>query len=846
MSTGDGVSRRRVLQGVAVGAGAVTLPVGGAAVAAQVEAAERQTFGLNLDWRFIRSNVAGAEQVAFDDSGWAVVSVPHTYNDVDSFDNWIGSSGESSVAMQPTWYRKRFQLPAEQAGHKVILELEGIRQAATVYLNGILIGSYEAGVTPFGFDLTDEVLFGADNVLAICADNTKWRPEAATGMPFQWDTRDFNPTFGGLTRNVILHVVPKTHFTLPLYSNLGTTGTYVYPSAVNVSGHTATINAEAQISNGENRSRTLTVSAEVLDEQGASVGTLPASTVALAAGTSHVFKVGSRISRLNFWSPSYPALYTVRLTLTEGTTVVDTYTVRTGFRKAEFRGGASTGGVYINDRQIFLTGYAQRATNEWAVLGDAVPEWLRDHDGRLIRESKANLIRWMHLAAQPANIRMTDRYGLVSVQPAGDKEADATGVQWDQRLAAMRDVMIYFRNSPSILFWESGNNWLSADHQQQMRALKQTWDPSGMRAIGSRATSDNSAYGGTAAVDQCEYIGTMLNRHYSDYARDRMPLIESEFTRDEAPRRVWDTASPPDFGYVTGPDVTYHWTSEDFAATVAASTRHEFWSQRIQGPGNKRYSGAAALTWADSNQHGRQYNWETCRLSGRVDAVRIPKETYYTHRVMQSPTPDLHIVGHWTYPSGTVKTVYVMAAGVARVDLLVNGGSVGTSTSPQYDFLHTFTDVSWQSGTITAVGYDSAGTELTRAQKQTTGVPVALRLTAHVSPDGLKADGTDVAMIDVEAVDSAGRRVPTDQARVDFTVTGPAKLLGGHNAGIPYSVFQSHVSTEAGINRVFVRTTRTAGPITVRATRGGLATATVTVTSTAVTTTGGLTEPPPL
>jgi beta-galactosidase len=834
------VSRRTLLRATAAGATMFTPAVTSPQEAAAAPASGRQTYSLNLDWKFIKQNVSGAQQPAYDDSAWTTVSVPHTYNDVDSFDDWITSSGESSVAMQPTWYRKRFQLPADHAGRKVLLELEGIRQAATVYLNGSLIGTYEHGVTPFGFDLTDKTLFGADNVLAICTDNTKWRPETATGMPFQWDTRDFNPTFGGLTRNVTLHVLPKTYFTLPLYSNLRTTGTYVYPTAVNVSGHTATINAEAQIRNEETTARTLTVSAELFDSSGTVVGTLPAVSLTVAAGATQTAKLSSRISKLIFWSPSRPALYTVRLTLVDGSTTVDTHTLLTGFRKAEFKGGAATGGVHINDQFLWLTGYAQRATNEWAVLGDAVPEWLRSHDGELIRASNANLIRWMHIAAQPSNIRMTDRYGLVSIQPAGDKESDATGRQWEQRLELMRDVMIYFRNSPSILFWESGNNWITAEHQQQMRELKQTWDPYGARAIGSRATSDNAAYGGTAAVDQCEYIGTMLNRHYSDYARDRMPIIESEYTRDEAPRRVWDTASPPDFGYVTGPDVTYHWTSEDFAGTLAASLRHEFWSQRVQGPGNRRYSGAAALTWADSNQHGRQYGWETGRLSGRVDAVRIPKESYHTYRVMQSPAPDLHVIGHWSYPSGTTKTVYVMAAHVARVDLLVNGSRVGSSNAPQYEFLYTFPGVAWQSGTITAVGYDSTGAEVVRAQKETAGAAVALKLTPYTSPDGLKADGTDVVMLDVEAVDAQGRRVPTDQARVDFTLAGPGRLLGGYNPGKRFSVFQTYVDTEAGINRVFVRTTRTAGAITVRATRSGLATATITVTSMPVTTTGGL------
>jgi beta-galactosidase len=93
---------------------------------------------------------------------------------------------------------------------------------------------------------------------------------------------------------------------------------------------------------------------------------------------------------------------------------------------------------------------------------------------------------------------------------------------------------------------------------------------------------------------------------------------------------------------------------------------------------------------------------------------------------------------------------------------------------------------------------------------------------------------------DIEVVDSRGRRCPTDQARVDFAVTGPATLLGSYNSGIQYSVFKPYANTECGINRVFVRATRTAGQITLRATRQGLATGSATVTSIPVTLTGGL------
>ncbi|WP_211116767.1 RICIN domain-containing protein [Glycomyces buryatensis] len=839
-----GVRRRSVFVGAAVGAGALATGTTTLLEASPAHAATpsgRTVYSLNPDWRFIQDNVSGAQSFGFDDSGWDDVSVPHTYNDVDSFDDYITSSGESAVAMQVTWYRKHFTMPEEHRGQKVLLEFEGVRQAATVYVNGADVGLYENGVAPFGFDITDQIRFGAENVIAVKADNTKWRPEESSNMPFQWDSRDFNPEYGGLTRNVRMYVVPATYFTLPLYNGLRTVGTYVYANAFNISGATATINVEPQIRNELNSSRTLSLSAKVIEPDGTVRATIAGPSVTLAGGETRIVPFATSVGDLRFWSPGDPHLYTVEVLISEGDTVVDAHSINTGFRKTTYRGGTSNGGVYINDKYVFLTGYAIRSTNEWAAIGGAVPEWMTEIDGKMIRDSKANLIRWMHIAANPANIRATDKYGIVSIQPAGDKEKDVTGRQWDQRVELMRDVLIYFRNNPSILFWEAGNNAITAAHMRQMVELRKTWDPNGGRGMGCRAISDDPYWGGKECVDAAEWVGTMLNRHYSVYARDRKVIIESEYTRDEAPRRVWDNASPPDYGYKTGPDVTYHLTSEQFAGTHAASTRWEFWGQRIQGPGDRRYSGAAALIWADSNQHGRQYNWECCRMSGRVDAVRIPKESMFTYRVMQNPDPDLHIIGHWTYPSGTRKTMYVMAsAPVRRVRLLVNGTQVGDSSSRQQDFLYTFSNITWQSGTITAVGYDANGAEIVRTSKATTGAAAALRLTAHTSPEGLVADGTDIAFFDVEAVDSQGRRMPTHQSRVDFQLTGPGTFLGGFNPRIQRSVHKSYVQTEAGINRVFVRAGRTPGAITLRANATGLTSATAAVESSEFATTDGL------
>lgn len=83
----------------------------------------------------------------------------------------------------------------------------------------------------------------------------------------------------------------------------------------------------------------------------------------------------------------------------------------------------------------------------------------------------------MHVAGSPADVRAFDRCGIVCTQPAGDKEKESFGRQWDQRVELMRDVIIAFRNHPSILFWEAGNNSISREHMREMRLLKQRLDP---------------------------------------------------------------------------------------------------------------------------------------------------------------------------------------------------------------------------------------------------------------------------------------------------------------------------------------------------------------------------------
>jgi len=808
-------------------------------------------YSFNSDWKFIRADVTNAEQIAFDDSKWSDVGAPHTFNDVDSYTQIISHSGGDRAAWSGiVWYRKHFKLPANAKDGKVFLEFEGIKQAGRFWVNGKLVGKFENGITACGLDLTGFVNFGdADNLIAVKVDNSNDYVEEGTGIGYEWMGRAFNPNYGGLNHDITLHLTSKVYQTLPLYENLKTTGVYIYGSNFDIKNKTCDVNLEAQVKNESGDQQSITLSAIVVDADGNVCTKFQSDALDLVNGEAEVFTANGKLSDAKFWSDETPNLYNVYSILTVNDKVVDVQKITTGFRKTEFKGGVGTGGVYLNDKFVYLTGYAQRSSDEWAGLGQAYPDWMHDYNAQLIRSTHANYIRWMHISPQAVDVRACDKSGIVEVCPAGDKEKDATGRQWEQRVEVMRDAMIYFRNSPSILFWEAGNNSITPAHLQQMVDLRKQFDPNGGRVVGCRTLND------AGATPIAEYFGVMIGqdkrtdaltnpteqfRAFSLERRDRAPFIETEDFRDEAARRFWDDFSPPHFGFKKGENDTYAWNSETFCL-AAAERYHDYFINRISNPdpAHSKWAAYASIYWSDSNADGRQDSSEVCRVSGKVDSVRLPKQAYYVYRVMQNPAPDIHIIGHWNYPANTTKTIYVAANHCDAVELFVNGKSLGKSSSPMNGYIFAFPQIKFAAGKISAVA-SANGKIVAQDEIETAGAAKAIKLTPHVSPNGLQADGSDVAFFDVEVVDAQGRRCPTDEARVDFKLAGAAIWRGGYNSGKINSINNLYLDTECGINRVAIRSTLTPGKITLTATRAGLEPATIQLDSKPVAITDGL------
>ena len=790
-------------------------------------------YNFNSGWLVkVGKDVPHASSSRCEDGDWQQVTLPYSFNQHEAFAKAIDQLTDTIA-----WYRKHFVLPAElKNAKKFFIEFEGVRFGARCFLNGKELGWSDNGVMAFGFDLTPYIKRNGENVLAIRCDNN-WRykehfktwsdkaqKEVRSG--FQWNDKNFYCNYGGINKNVWLHVMQSDVYqTLPLYSNLETTGVYVYASKHDVKGRSAVITAESQVKNESEKEQKISYSIIVSERGGKQIASFTGQSVTVEPGKTAVCRASQKVSGLHFWSWGYGYLYDVKTQLVADGKVIDETTTTTGFRKTDFKDGM----VYLNDRVLQLKGFAQRSTNEWPAVGISIPAWMSDYSNRLVLGCNGNFFRWMHVTPMKQDVESFDRLGLIQAMPAGDAEKDVTERRWEQRKEVMRDAIIYNRNNPSILFYECGNNQISEEHMVEMKTIRNLYDPFGGRAIGSRNMLDSK---------EAEYGGEML---YVNKSAGK-PMWQMEYCRDEGIRKYWDEWSYPYHKEGDGPlfrgarAVSYN-HNQDGLAVENVIRWNEYWVAR-PGQGRRVNSGGAKIIFSDSNTHYR--GEKNYRTSGDVDAMRIAKDSYFAHQVMWDGWVDTekdhtYIVGHWNYEKDVVKPVYVVSTG-DEVELLLNGKSLGKGKQSD-TFLFTFENVQFQAGKLEAISR-KGGKEVSRYALETVGKPAVLKMHWIEAPQTFRADGADIRMAEIEVTDNQGRRCPLANDMVTFSLEGNAEWLGGLSGDVADSldnrVLSKELPVEAGACRVMLRSTTEAGNIKLTASAKGFKPAQLSIATTAV------------
>ena len=196
---GKRIDRRKFLEVTGAGVAGATLmsQLSNVTLAAPaVNSSQRRVFPLNHKWLYSEKNVAGGTSPRFNDTGFARVTIPHT----NKLLPWHGFDDKDYQFV--SLYRRHFRMPAGLSGRRVFVDFGGVMTAATVTFNGQKLGEYRGGYTPFSFELTSNINWRGDNVLAVEVDST----ERNDIPPFGGDI-DYL-TFGGIYRDVGLRVVP--------------------------------------------------------------------------------------------------------------------------------------------------------------------------------------------------------------------------------------------------------------------------------------------------------------------------------------------------------------------------------------------------------------------------------------------------------------------------------------------------------------------------------------------------------------------------------------------------------------------------------------------------------------
>ena len=770
------------------------------------------------DWRFFRGDVAGAQELAFDDSAWRTLDVPHDWriedlpyaisddggatanpslfafhtipspdgpapDSIGPFDVnadpepdadfafpgigkivMAGGRGQGYTVDGIGWYRKHFKLPMHATSkERVSLRFDGVFQNADFWLNGVHLGFHPNGYCPFAFDLTPHFNANGDNVLAVRVDNR--------GKTSRWYTGS------GIYRRTWLTVSAAVH--IPHWGVHATTPTTDPRHSI--------VRAEVQVANAGARPEEVSVRLVVLDAHGKTIATQSTPPRPLPGGATDAHAADIKLDSAALWSPEEPNLHELRAELLVAGKVIDAASTSFGIRSLTF--GAD--GLKLNGKSYKLCG--GNIHHDHGPLGAVAIDRAEERTVEVMKAAGFNALRAAHNPPAPALLDACDRLGILVLEEFVDhwdtpKSRDDYHRYfpewWERDLSA---VMLRDRNHPSVIAWSVGNE-ISADpngYGPRIAALMRTFDTTrpiaqGGQNVGPR-DGDIWSY-----VDIGDYHGEPPAEAIA--AHPDKAFLQSENT----PPRMYDNWKlAQDHAWYVG---SWVWSGWDYMGESG--------------------SGAPILTetlqQAEAGKYGPvtgkiPYPWYN-NAQGDLDLIGQRKPQNYWRAVVEGgsqlemmverPTPpgvQQFAVGYsyydeleswtWDLPKGSPLQVRVYTRGDS-VRLHLNGKEIASkAVKPEDKRVAVFT-VPYAPGELVAVA-SREGREIARKSLVTTGAPAAIRLTADVP--SLTTSRSDLAHVLIEIVDFDARVVPDAVLRVDFAVEGAGELVGVAN-GNPHNV----------------------------------------------------------
>lgn len=749
---------------------------------------------LNFDtsWKFYLGDDSLASAAKFNDNKWRTLCLPHDWSIEQNIDKEAPAGNDGGY--YPTgigWYRKNFKLPTSyRKGDKVQLYFEGVYMNSSVYVNGKLVGGHPYGYTSFYCDITDAVLLGKNNVVAVRVDNAQ-----------QKNCRWYSGS--GIYRHVKLICSSPVHI-----SNWG-----VNIQTKQLSASQATVVVSAKVKNETALSKTVYVAA--LLEDGKSHQSAKAT---IPAGGEMEISQEIAVDNPKLWDLEKPNLYqaTVKV-LEEGGKVLDETQQTFGIRELKF----STDGFFLNGKKILLNGGCVHHDN--GILGAAAFDKAEERKVKLMKEAGFNAIRTSHNLPSEAFLDACDRLGMLVIDEAFDGWREAKNKHdyselfdkyWQQDVDAM---VLRDRRHPSIISWSIGNEVIERKKIEivttahKLASEVHRYDDRPVTSALASWDKDWEIYDPLAAQLDVTGYNYMIHKSESDHQRvpDRIMWQTESYPRDAF--RNWTKVN--DHDYIIGDFV---WTGIDY---IGESGIGRWWYDgdvagehyhRPLYPWHAAYCGDIDLTgWRKPISHYRSmlYN-DTEKLYLAVKEPDGYKGKIKTGLWAVWPTWE-----SWNWPGHEGKDIEVeVCSKYPKVRLLLDDKVIAEKeVNRQSEFKAVFT-LPYQPGILKAEALQDGKVVESRILA-TASEPVAIR--AFVEDKQMKADGEDLAFVQVEVIDKDGRVCPNAEVKLQLGVTGSGTLAAAGNADIkdldPYT--DDKMTTWKGRGLIVVRSMNKSGNV---------------------------------
>ncbi len=772
----------------------------------------RVTLPFDSDWRFLKADAQGAEQPDFNDTDWRRLDLPHDWSIEGPFsaDNPTTGSG-GFLPAGVGWYRKRFQLPAQDAHRVVFVEFDGVMANSDVWINGVHLGKRPFGYASFIYELTGHLRFGPDqeNVLAVRADNSA-QPAS------RWYAG------AGIYRHVRLIIQNPVHLV-----HWG-----VFLTTPTVTADRAVVHIQTAATNQTSQARDITLHTVIVAPDGQ-----PAArddiTGKLPPGQGAVFEQDIAVDHPRLWDLNHPRLYQAFSQLREGSAALDDQVTSFGVRTFRFD---PNDGFFLNGQAMKIKGVCLH--HGGGALGAAVPLGVWQRRFERLRQAGCNAIRTAHNPVAPEFLDLADRLGFIVMDEmfdcwtVGKRSADYHLFFRDWWERDLRDTVRRDRNHPSVIIYSAGNEIRDTPHFElasgiitsMIKAFHQE-DPSRPVTMGLFRPNVSHDYDNGFA-DILDVVGQNYRENEILAAHHENPARKILGTENGHDRRVWLALrhNPPYAGQ-------FLWTGIDYLGEAR--------SWPFVGAG----SGLFDRTGRPHPRAFERQSWWSdepmVHIVRRVQPSRAtPADPGFTP-LNRRPG----VFSDWT-PANTPphdENVEVYS-NCESVELLLNGKSLGAQPLPE-DAAPRHWRVPFEPGTIEAVGKNH-GKIVATHQLLTAGKPARIILTAsrtHLTPTW-----DDVSYVTATVADEHGVRIPGADDVVTFKLNGPGRIAAVDNGDNT-----SHEPFQADSRRAYdgeciaiLKALKSGGPLTLTASAPNLAPATIQIETIAANTKRALSEAP--